>query len=131
MNDRMKLSLTQLGFFSHPTEKWVGCKVHYKVNGPKRLLKDLQNFVDTHKTENVKLEDDIVAYAHLDPMDNFDLETGKRVARAKVESMAYNRIWGLFDRYCDYMQENANTLDAFVETASTVMAHNRDYIDQF
>lgn len=131
MHNRLKLSVSKERFFNNPNENWVGCKLHYKLNGPKNLIEDIQHFIDTHKHENIKLEDDVVAYANLDPQDDFDITIGKKIAMVKAESMAYNWIWGLIDRYLDYIDSNTALLDDFCSKAGEVKSHNLFYLNKF
>jgi hypothetical protein len=70
--------------------------------------------------------------AKLDPADTFDIETGKKVARAKAESKAYKfmakKIAKIIDGSYDVI---VCACKQFIEKAAGVKRHNDEYLSQF
>lgn len=75
----------------------------------------------------------VTANAKLNPADKFDVETGKKVARAKAESKAYNFYARLIDRTIggQFAEDLETVTDEFFCKVASVINHNCEYLNQF
>lgn len=75
----------------------------------------------------------VTAYARLHPADTFDVETGKKVARAKAESKAYNFYARLIDRTIggQFAEDLETVTDEFFGKVASVINHNCEYLNKF
>ena len=128
MNDNVKLSVRKTHFYVIPNKNVVGCKLDYELRGDQKFLSTINNFIQTVKDP---IAFNVTAEAHLDPLDHFDVETGKKVARAKAESMAYDHIWGLMDRFMAHIAMCMDQSNNMIDRASDVISHNSKYLKQF
>jgi hypothetical protein len=75
----------------------------------------------------------VTAYARLHPADKFDVEAGKKVARAKAESKAYRYYANLIDRTIggQFADDLELVTEEFFDKAYSVITHNNKYLDKF
>lgn len=75
----------------------------------------------------------VIANAKVNPLDTFDVETGKKVARAKAESKAYSYYAGLMDRaiYEKFSDDLDTVTEDFFDKTDSVIEHNREYLEKF
>ena len=75
----------------------------------------------------------VIAYAKLNQADTFDVETGKKVARAKAESKAYHYYANLIDRTIggQFADDIETVTEEFFDKAESVIEHNCKYLDKF
>lgn len=128
MKEKVKLSVYGTEFFINRKKNRVRCKIQFDFKGPVNLICALRHFM---MLTNDPIEFDLIAEANLDPQDTFDINKGMSVARAKAESMAYNRAWGLIDRFTRFMDDNIDLNQEFVEKARGVIEHNNKYLSTF
>ena len=74
---------------------------------------------------------EVTAEARLATGDIFDLETGKKIARAKAESMAYRKLWGCLSRLSNRMLNVLDCIEEFGYKAESVVNHNDEYLATF
>lgn len=120
----IKISVKKQIYYVNEKKKTVGCRIWFSVNGPDCVLTALDWFSD-------KFNWDITAEAHLNPVDNFDVEIGKKVARAKAESMAYTYVSKIFEDITFKMYKAVNSFMKFGEKANGVIEHNERYLKSF
>jgi hypothetical protein len=75
--------------------------------------------------------DEVTAEAHIAPGDVFDVETGKKIARAKAESMAYKKAMNFLHRVAGRCMDVLSQYDAFMYIAENVIEHNKKYLATF
>ena len=75
----------------------------------------------------------VTANAKLNPADTFDVETGKKVARAKAESKAYSYYANLIDRAIGgkFADDIETVTKEFFDKADSVIEHNCEYLEKF
>lgn len=75
----------------------------------------------------------VTANAKLNPADKFDVEAGKKVARAKAESKAYKYYANLIDRTIggQFADDLEVVTEEFFDKARSVIMHNNEYLDKF
>lgn len=126
--NKLKLSIYDIEYHVNHNKKRVGCKITYRLNGDPKFMRVLGEFMVVTKDP---IEWELTAYANLDPQDNFNVETGMKVARAKAESQAYNRVRGLLARYVDFNYLNTIQIGRFVTKANATVEHNDEYLSKF
>ena len=123
----VKLSFTDPIYYTKPNSDGttvVYCKLQFVVNGPKDVLKAIKAFADEDCYESL-------GQATVDPRDNYDFVTGKRIARAKAESLAYKKASKLFARICGHLTSVALSFMQFNDKAEFVVDHNDTYLSKF
>ena len=134
-----KLSFAEPTFYVNENKKTVTCvmtvrpgikgdyKMEYVIN---TIAREFLNGADY---DAFKHSFSTIATAKLDPQDTFDIEAGKKVARAKAESKAYNFYARLVDRalYGRFIELLDSTTDEFFDKAASVIEHNDTYLTQF
>lgn len=133
-NINIKLSFGEPKFFINEKKQVVTCMLNYQLNASDYAsLSILRYLVRKYAcTFDSYGESYVTAQAKLDPLDTFDEEIGKKVARAKAESKAYGvvekALRTAFERFED---EFANAIDEFSDKSTDTIAHNNRYIKQF
>lgn len=132
----MKLSFYETTYYINETKKTVTCKVRCSLTADDKLMEMLSCltwFADKDVTalrEGGPLE--FVATAYTDPVDNFDVEIGKKIARAKAESMAYQDVrHTLIKAHRKYDEYTRYEIWDFIAKAEEVNGHNCEYLKQF
>ena len=120
----IKISVTSTTYYLNKKANTVGCRLAFNIKGPDAAIEVINALFDYDCCE-------VTAEAKLNPADEFDYETGKRVARAKAESMAYNRVSKLFARIAYKMTDVLNAFTLFVDKADRVITHNNEYLSKF
>lgn len=94
----------------------VFCKLGFSIKGSDDVIQIIENFADADCCE-------VTAYAKLHPEDNFDINAGMKVARARAESMAYRqfermlcritcRLMGVIDQFVDFNEKTHNVIES-------------------
>ena len=120
--DPIKLSVNKIVYYTKGTT--VYCKMFFKVKGPSDVLAVIDTLVNEDCYE-------VTAEAKVAPGDTFDLEIGKKVARAKAESMAYRKLFGCLRRLASRLLDVFDAIDEFGYKADAVCNHNEDYLSTF
>ena len=118
----IKLSVNKIVYYTKDTT--VYCRMFFNVKGHPDVLTTIDALVDEDCYE-------VTAEARLAAGDTFDLETGKKIARAKAESMAYRKLWGCLSRLSDRMLNVLDCIDEFGYKAEAVVNHNDEYLATF
>ena len=77
------------------------------------------------------MEWELTAYATADPDDEFNVDTGMKIARAKAESMAYRRVKNLLSRFVVFDYDFTLKAVKFADKALDMIDHNEEYISKF
>ena len=129
---RFKLSFDEPKFFVNEKMGIVTCVMHCYLKGQDWAMKEMGDVIDGYKDNPISHGFTITEIAHLDPQDTFDVEIGKKVARAKAESSAYRymtkSLIRVVGKYCNMLSDGLN---AFGEKAAGVIAHNKRFLEQF
>lgn len=123
----IKLSFTDPIYYTKPNTNGttiVYCKLHFVVKGPNDVLSTIEVFADEDCYE-------VIGQATVDPRDVYDFEAGKRIARAKAESLAYKKASKLFARICGRLTSIALAFMQFNEKSESVVNHNDEYLSRF
>jgi hypothetical protein len=136
---KIKLSFGSPEYFVNESNKTVTCKLSFRLNpsdGTRynsycHALLELSDAV-LKEEESIRDRWTVAETAKLDPADTFDVETGKKVARAKAESSAYkfmaNKIAKVINGSYNVI---ACACEEFIEKAAAVKNHNDEYLSQF
>lgn len=123
----IKLSFTDPIYYTKPNASGtttVYCKLQFVVKGPNDVLNTIVMFADEDCYESI-------GQATVDPRDDYDFVTGKRIARAKAESLAYKKASKLFARICGHLTSVALSFMQFNDKAEYVVDHNDTYLSKF
>jgi hypothetical protein len=123
----IKLSFTDPIYYTKPNASGtttVYCKLQFVVKGPNDVLNAINLFADEDCYESI-------GQATVDPRDDYDFVTGKRIARAKAESLAYKKASKLFARICGHLTSVALSFMQFNDKAEYVVDHNDTYLSKF
>lgn len=135
---KFKLSFEEPKFFINEKKGIVTCVMEYRFAGADYVLKDIADLFfgnkDLFGCDNPLkgYYTTVTASAKLDPQDKFDVEKGKKVARAKAESQAYRFISKTLSRVLEkYLTNLTISVGEFQTKALGVIEHNDRYIKQF
>ena len=123
----IKLSFTDPIYYTKPNASGtstVYCKLQFVVKGPTDVLNAIDLYADEDCYESI-------GQATVDPRDDYDFVTGKRIARAKAESLAYKKTSKLFARICGRLTDVALAFMQFYDRAEFVVDHNDAYLSKF
>lgn len=130
---KFKLSFNDPRYFVNEKKKTVTCVMACGLKGTNQFL--LSIFKDVadwgYYDENIfRFEASSTATLH--PDDNFDPEIGKKVARAKAESLAYKYVkTQMLNMYNKYNMVMENAIEDFSKKATDTIEHNGKYLSQF
>ena len=136
---KIKLSFGSPEYFVNESNNTVTCKLNFRLNPSDGTRYDsfcnaLFELSDAALKEEESIRDrwTITETAKLDPADTFDVEIGKKVARAKAESSAYKfmakKIAKIIDNSYNVIVDSC---EQFIEKAAGVKRHNDKYLSQF
>lgn len=120
----IKLSVRDTIFYVNEKTKAVGCKLYFDVKGPADVISVIKTFTDNSRYE-------VVAEARVNPEDTYNIEVGKKVARAKAESMAYRQLANILQRITYRLMTVLNSVDDFMYKTDAVIEHNNNYLATF
>lgn len=124
MRQKLKLSVYNTEFYVNEKKKRVRCKMQFGIRGDIDTLLLVNMFSDRNCFE-------VMAEANTDPQDQFDVETGKKVARAKAESMAYKQLTNMLRRIALKTYYSMQDFMDFDIKADGVREHNEKYLATF
>lgn len=137
---KFKLKFWEPDYYVNEKKGTVTCVLKFRLDGVTGSQKDEEAFrAVRYMAESVYGENNPISYrysiaetAKLDPKDTFDVEIGKKVARAKAESSAYKFCSKILTKSIEKFTFNlASAASEFIGKASGVVIHNKRYIDQF
>lgn len=126
--DNFKLSIHDVEYHINRKKKRVGCHISYKLKGDPKFIGMLYGLI---RLTWDPMEWELTAYATTDPGDEFNVDTGMKVARAKAESMAYQRVANLLNRVVEFNRGFIQKAETFTLKASNTIDHNREYLSKF
>ena len=137
---KFKLKFWDPDYYVNEKKGTVTCVLKFRLDSVDSSQKDEDAFKAVrYMTESVYGEDNPISYrysitetAKLDPKDTFDVEIGKKVARAKAESSAYKFCSKILTKSIEKFTFNlAGAAADFIEKATGVVIHNKRYLSQF
>jgi hypothetical protein len=137
---KIKLKFWEPDYYVNEKKGTVTCVLKFRLDSVDSSQKDVDAYHAVRcMAESVYGENNPISYrysiaetAKLDPNDTFDVEIGKKVARAKAESSAYKFCSKILTKSIEKFTFNlASAASEFIEKASGVVRHNRRYLDQF
>lgn len=137
---KIKLSFKEPEFYVNEAKRTVTCVLRYRMHstsddGYNNLWLALGYMSDQVLNEDAN----VLRYgfrvsetAVAGPMDEFDVEKGKKVARAKAEASAYKHTSkALYKVMDEALKVLTDSSAEFITKASIVCKHNKEYIDTF
>lgn len=132
--EKTKISFYGIDFVVIENKGVVLCKLQYKVNVPEvvRLLaKTMTDDKDVKKLLSDNDTFECFGVAKLMDGDTFDVEVGKKIARAKAESVAYANVANVIIKVYSKFGDALNSMEDFFDKASRVLVHNEEYVGTF
>lgn len=123
--EKIKLITDETRFYINKEKRTVACKMSGYVNFP--FNNDEYN--PFYVFNDIK--DTVVATAKCHPDDDFDIEKGQRIARARAESKLYSKICrGGMRKMMRYVFEFEAAHRDFLDKAAGVIINNGNYINK-
>lgn len=103
--------------------------LEFKVNEVKRTVTAIEKFV----VPKFKLRFTTVGVSKLNTEngDTFDIETGKKLARAKAEKEAFSRFKAELKKFLKWNMALDDKLNATIEKMNNYIDHQKEYIKTF
>ena len=111
------------------TFKLQNIAIEFKVNEVKNTVTAIEKFV----IPKFKLRFTTVGVSKLNTEkgDIFDVETGKKLARAKAEKEAFSRFKAELKKFLKWNMALDDKLNATIEKMDNYIAHQKEYIKTF
>lgn len=126
--DNFKLSIYDIEYHINRKKKRIGCHISYKLKGDPKFIGMLYGFI---RLTSDPMEWELTAYATTNLGDEFNVDTGMKIARAKAESMAYRRVKNLLSRFIEFDYDFTLKAVEFADKAFETIEHNEEYISKF
>ena len=103
--------------------------LEFKVNEVKQTVTAIEKFI----VPKFKLKFTTVGVSKLNTEngDTFDLETGKKLARAKAEKEAFSRCKAELKKFLKWNMALDDKLNATIEKMNNYIDHQKEYIKTF
>lgn len=136
MDFKIKLSFKEPRYIVNEEKKVVTCLIDYRVKCSiyeiKTMIGNMCALAGQDSQDSIFHTFTVNAQARLHPNDVFDVEVGKKIARAKAESYAYKFANDQLQKYCKKFINRVNkALDNFDLKTSEVVHHNNKYLEKF
>ena len=129
---KFKLSFQEPTYFVNEEKQIVTCVVKYTLNASDWNITRALSLIDNQRDPIFGNVMTSYSVAKLDPTDTFDVDKGKRVARAKAESKAYDKVsQKMVKMFCEFMDDTVDEMNTFCEKANGVVEHNSRYLEGF
>lgn len=137
---KIKLSFKEPEFYVNEAKRTVTCVLRYRMHSTSddryNKLWSALRYMSDHVLDE---DDNMLRYgfevsetAVAGPMDEFDVEKGKKVARAKAEATAYKyTAKALYKVMGEALKVLIDSSAEFITKASIVCKHNKEYIETF
>ena len=119
-----KLSLREPEFYINEKKRTVTCKLSGFLFGPcdyRDWMMPGINFPQKNYS--------VIATAHCNKNDVFDIERGKRIAMSKAENSIYSKAAIEVSNVCEKLDFLRDACNSFFKKSLKCQAHNIDYID--
>lgn len=102
--------------------------LEFKVNEVKQTVTAIEKFI----VPKFKLRFTTVGVSKLNEKgDTFDVETGKKLARAKAEKEAFSRFKAELNKFLKWNMALDDKLNATIEKMNNYIDHQKEYIKTF
>lgn len=103
--------------------------LEFKVNEVKKTVTAIEKFVIPKF--RLKFTTVGVSKLNVEKGDTFDVETGKKLARAKAEKEAFSRFKAELKKFLKWNMALDDKLNATIEKMDNYIAHQKEYIKTF
>ncbi len=128
--DSIKISVDEIKYYVNEKKRCVTCHMTFRTQA--------NDFIEavSWQVRGVDMfhwgrTNEAIGQAYASPHDVFDVEQGKRVARARAESAAYVMAKEQVHKMVDKMKYNLGVMLDFSDKAYEVIGHNKEYIKKF
>lgn len=137
---KIKLSFEEPEFYVNAEKRTVTCVLKYKMrstsdntyNNLWSALRYMSDHVLDEDTNVLRYGFMVTETAVARPEDEFDVEKGKKIARAKAEASAYKyTAKALYRVMGEALKVLTDSSAEFISKASIVCKHNKEYIETF
>ena len=111
------------------TFKLQNVAIEFKVNEVKKTVTAIEKFVIPKF--RLKFTTVGVSKLNVEKGDTFDVETGKKLARAKAEKEAFSRFKAELKKFLKWNMSLDDKLNATIEKMDNYIAHQKEYIKTF
>ena len=137
---KIKLSFEEPAFYVNMVKRTVTCVLKFKMNSTSddrynnlwSALRCMSDHVLDEEANELRYSFMVTETAVAGPMDEFDVEKGKKIARAKAEAAAYahtaKTLYKVLGEALNVLTESSAE---FITKASVVYTHNKEYVDTF
>lgn len=126
--EKIKLAFSDADFRINHKKRRIRCVLDFQVKGDQKTLRMLDAF---STITNDPLEGRVVVDVTPSKDDEFNVDTGCKVARARAEKAAYRRMTKFFGRFAVFVQGMTLEIGDFNEKAYNTIEHNDNYMKQF
>ena len=133
-----KLSFREPKFYVNEEKKTVVCKLDCRINfingsiPPYAIYYIYDSMLDSVPASRMDCGFEVIGVSKLDPRDNFDENIGKKVARAKAESKAYEYAsQNMYKAFTKFINELGTAANNFFKKTESVTEHNLRYLEKF
>lgn len=131
----MKLSFYNTTYYINEEKQTVTCKTYYRITSNDIELIRNMEYLTGNIRNNGKNKYYAVGTARLDDCDNWNVEVGEKVARAKAETKAYEYMAKHINRLACDTRKISGKIDMLCgkvsKMAQKVKSHNDEYLKQF
>lgn len=103
--------------------------LEFKVNEVKQTVTAIEKFIVPKF--NFKFTTVGVSKLNTEKGDTFDVETGKKLARAKAEKEAFSRFKAEMKKFLKWNMNFYDKLNATIKKMDNYIAHQKEYIKTF
>lgn len=103
--------------------------LEFKVNEVKQTVTAIEKFIVSKF--NFKFTTVGVSKLNTEKGDTFDVETGKKLARAKAEKEAFSRFKAELKKFLKWNMNFDDKLNATIKKMNNYIAHQKEYIKTF
>ena len=103
--------------------------LEFKVNEVKKTVTAIEKFIVPKF--NFKFTTVGVSKLNTEKGDTFDIETGKKLARAKAEKEAFSRFKAEMKKFLKWNMALDDKINATIEKMDNYIAHQKEYIKTF
>lgn len=111
------------------TFKLQHVSLEFKVNEEKHVVVAIEKF--RVPAFSMKFSTVGVAKLNTDKDDIFDVETGKKLARAKAEKQAFSNFKGEMKKFLEYNKRLDIKIKTTIEKMNSYIEHQKEYIKTF
>ena len=112
------------------TFKLQNVALEFKVNEVKQTVTAIEKFI-VPKFNNLRFTTVGVSKLNTEKGDTFDVEIGKKLARAKAEKEAFSKFKAEMKKFLKWNMDLDEMISATIEKIDNYIAHQKEYIKTF